>query len=180
MKMREIIENMIQLEGGYINDPDDSGGSTKYGITQKVANAHGFKKDISKLPREKAISIYFLTYWKKPNFNIIFSISEKIALRLFDIGVNIGTGTASKWLQRVINLLLETDIKVDGKIGDITLEALEKIIYQRGKENAEKVIVKLMESLQAYHYIFISEKWPKNKKYIYGWIMNRLVNKSNN
>lgn len=45
----EIINEIINSEGGYVNDPSDSGGETKYGITFATARSCGITKQIEDL-----------------------------------------------------------------------------------------------------------------------------------
>ena len=40
---QRVIDQIIKVEGGYVNDPSDSGGETNYGITKHVARKYGYK-----------------------------------------------------------------------------------------------------------------------------------------
>lgn len=60
---QKIINAIIAREGGYVNDPADSGGPTRYGITEKVARQHGFKGDMRDFPHSLAYCIYADRYW---------------------------------------------------------------------------------------------------------------------
>ncbi len=57
MDVDELIEALIEREGGYSNHPSDRGGPTKYGITEAVARAHGFSGAMRNLPRDEAAAI---------------------------------------------------------------------------------------------------------------------------
>ncbi|EJY0890163.1 hypothetical protein OE991_005197, partial [Escherichia coli] len=53
MKSKDkIFDEVLGKEGGYVNHPDDKGGPTKWGITEKVARAHGYRGDMRDLTRE--------------------------------------------------------------------------------------------------------------------------------
>ncbi|NEU35504.1 hypothetical protein GN156_33150, partial [bacterium LRH843] len=85
--------------GGYVNNPADRGGPTKYGITESVARANGFKGNMKELPLDLAKAIYKKQYWTAPCFDLVNSISSTIAEELLDTGVNCGTGFAKPLLQ---------------------------------------------------------------------------------
>ena len=57
----EIIEKVLEHEGGYVNDPDDAGGETNYGIAKRwYPNV-----DIKNLTKEQAKKIYHTDYWRR-------------------------------------------------------------------------------------------------------------------
>ena len=66
MKLKnDLIAEIIEIEGGYVNHPADRGGPTKYGITEKVARAFGYQGDMRDLPKSKAFEIYDKNYWQR-------------------------------------------------------------------------------------------------------------------
>ena len=68
MNIETYLNELIEREGGYVNDPADRGGATKYGITEAVARAHGYKGHMRDLPKDLAKTIYRKTYWTNPRF----------------------------------------------------------------------------------------------------------------
>ena len=58
MNIEQYLDELIKREGGYVNNPADRGGATKYGITEAVARANGFKGNMKDLPLEVAKAIY--------------------------------------------------------------------------------------------------------------------------
>lgn len=60
----KIIDKILVLEGGYVDDPADSGGATNFGITERVARANGYTGHMRDLPRSKAAHIYAEKYWR--------------------------------------------------------------------------------------------------------------------
>lgn len=109
------VEFVLAQEGGYVNDPNDPGGETKYGISKR---AHP-QLDISNITIADAKAIYYNDYWLKSG-EFIRDISPGLAVILFDTAVNMGTGTAVKFLQRTLR------VTEDGVIGPKTREALKK------------------------------------------------------
>lgn len=173
-----LIDAVIAREGGYIDHPADRGGPTNWGITERVARANGWAKDMRDLPREEAARIYRRLYWEEPNFDAVAEISVMIAAELFDTGVNMGPVVATDFLQRALNALNRTardypDVTVDRRIGPATLAALRGYLEARGKVG-ETVLVKAMEALQGAHYIALTESRPANEAFLFGWIANRI------
>ncbi|MDW7603780.1 glycosyl hydrolase 108 family protein, partial [Stenotrophomonas maltophilia] len=126
--------------GGYVNNPADRGGETKYGITEAVARTNGFKGNMKDLPLDVAKAIYKKQYWTDPRFDQVNVISSLVAEELLDTGVNCGTGFAKPLLQRALNLLNNQgkagwpDLTVDGIYGPATLNALKTYLAKRGKD----------------------------------------------
>ena len=92
----EIIEIVLEHEGGYVNDPDDAGGETKYGIAKRwYPNV-----DIKNLTKEQAKHIYHTDYWKPAKCD---SVPPKLRHIYFDMCVNFGRRGAVKVLQQAAN-----------------------------------------------------------------------------
>ena len=176
-----IIDKIIAIEGGYVNDPKDSGGETNFGITKKVAKAYGYKGEMQELPRSLAFEIYSKKYWDALMLDKIQEVSFRIAKELADTGVNMGTKRAAKFFQRSLNSLNNcgnyySDLVVDGAVGRKTIRALEIFINFRGSDG-EEVILKMLDCLQGIFYIELAEKREKDEKFIYGWFKNRIGTK---
>ena len=179
----QIIEQILAEEGAaYTNDPRDSGGPTKYGITQQtLAEFRGHPvtaEDVQFLLMDEAAKIYRDRYYVKPGFEKVAAYSPAIAFKLTDAGVNIGVGTASMFLQRALNVFnqggtLYADIKVDGVIGTGTLCALNAFLAKRGKDG-EAVMLRAINSLQGAYYIGLAESRAKDEAFVYGWLSQRV------
>lgn len=172
----KLINYVIDvMEGGYSNDPSDSGGETMYGITAVEAKANGYTGEMKDLPREFAFNIYVNRYWNSIMGDKLVEISERIAEEVFDTGVNCGVNTSVKFLQRVVNALnnvekLYSNIRPDGIMGENTLEALKKCLTFR----KEDVILKGLNCLQGAYYINLVEVKEKNEKFLNGWLDKRV------
>jgi lysozyme family protein len=174
----ELIDGVIEREGGYANHPADRGGPTNWGVTQAVARQNGFTGDMQSLPRSEAEAIYTTLYWTAPGYDAVAEIAPKLAAELFDTGINMGTGTASGFLQRALNALNRegkdyADIAVDRHIGAATLAALKAFFSKRGPK-AETVLIKAIDALQGAHYVRLAETRPSQEAFLYGWIANRI------
>ncbi len=169
MTLNEIIFHTIDLEGGYVDHPDDPGGKTKYGITERVARANGYKGDMKDLTTGFAYTIYVSEYLIKPGFG---DMPEAIRAELFDTGVNMGPPTAAKFLQRALNALHASGLVVDGQCGKRTQAALTA--YLQSRKNSEVILLKALNCLQGARYIELVESNSKNRSFINGWIANRV------
>ena len=174
----QLIEDIIEREGNYVNHPADKGGPTRWGITHAVARRQGYMDDIRRLPQSDAAAIYKRIYWLAPSFDRIAETAPKLAAELFDTGVNMGTGTAIGFLQRALNALNRngsdySDIVVDRRIGPATLLALGALLRKRGK-SGEDVLLKAIEALQGAHYVRLAETRPAQEAFLYGWLANRI------
>ena len=157
-----------------MNNVSDSGGATKYGITYKVARRNGYNKSMKHLPLNVAVMIYKKRYWNKLNLNAIYKYSPEIAEELMDTGVNMGTKRAGMFLQRSLNLLTSSNLRVDGSIGKRTITALKNYRNKR-KDNGKIVLLRMLNSLQGSFYITLAERRVKDRKFIYGWFRNRIT-----
>ncbi len=180
MNIEQYLDELIKREGGYVNNPADRGGATKYGITEAVARENGYKGNMKDLPLDVAKAIYKKQYWTAPRFDQVNAVSSAVAEELLDTGVNCGTGFAKPLLQRALNLLNNqgkagyADLEVDGVYGSATLGALKTYLSKRGKEG-EKVLVRVLNIMQGQRYIEICERNPKQEQFFYGWINNRIA-----
>lgn len=178
MNKDQIIDGLIGREGGYVSNPDDKGGPTRWGITQTVARAHGYQGDMRYLPRETAVQIYEADYWFSPRFDQVAKFSPAIAEELMDTGVNMGPSVASKMLQRWLNVFnlkgtLYPDMTVDGMIGARTIAALGVFLSKRGKEG-ETVLLRALNVSQGNRYLELTEAREANETFIYGWLKERV------
>jgi len=178
MDVAALIGEVIAREGGYSNHPADRGGPTHFGITQAVARAHGYAGDMRKLPRSLAETIYRRLYWERPGYAFVAEIAPNVAAELFDSAVNMGSATATGFLQRALNALNRNqkdypDLKTDKLIGAKTLAALGAFMRLRGKAG-EKVLLKAIEALQGERYVALAESRPANEAFLYGWLANRI------
>lgn len=180
------IDALIGREGKFSNEPGDTGNwylgkleGTMWGITAAVARSFGYTGPMQQMARDTAVKIYKQRYWFAPKFDQLEQIDERIAERLFDIGVNSGQATGVKFLQRLLNVLNREgkdfpDIEPDGGLGNITFAALRAYIAKRGNEG-RNVLFFTLASMHAHLYVEISEKRAANEQFTYGWLLNRAM-----
>ena len=90
----QLIDALIDREGGYVDHPADRGGPTCFGITEAVARAHGYGGAMRNLPRREAVAIYRRLYWLRPRFDQVAARAPRLAAELFDTGANMGPAVA--------------------------------------------------------------------------------------
>lgn len=179
MTIETLIDGVIGREGRYSNNPNDPGGATCWGITERVARACGYSGPMRDLPRDEAREIYFAKYVRKPGFAAIMEVSEPIAEELVDTGVNMGPPVASLFLQRCLNALNRrgrdyNDIIVDGDVGPATLNALKAYLRARGPDG-QTVLLRALNCLQGERYIELAEKRAANEEFLFGWLRTRVA-----
>lgn len=125
--VRQIATEIVEREGGFVNDPDDPGGATKYGVTIHTLRRLGLDltgdgtvgvEDVRRLSRDQAVDIFITHYFQRPR---ITEMPEALQPTLFDMYVNAG-GNAVKILQRLLRDMGFV-VSVDGAIGPQTLAA---------------------------------------------------------
>jgi len=157
----KAMEFIFQWEGGYVNDPDDPGGETKYGISKRQYP----DLDIKHLTKEQAKEIYYKDYWLKAKCHKIEGLCERLAFVHFNCAINTGVYNANRILQKSINRQLEdSNLKliVDGVVGPKTLHALEKC-------NTDFVFETYVLNLARYYHTLVIHK-PRLRKFIVGWL----------
>jgi len=174
-----LIDALIDREGGYVDHPADKGGPTCFGITEAVARAHGYAGPMRQLPRSEAEAIYRRLYWLRPRFDDVATRSPRLAAELFDTGANMGPAVAATFLQRALTALNRNgtdypDLVPDGRIGAVTLSALDAFFATRGKPTGETVLMRALEALQGERYLRLAERRPANEAFLYGWLANRV------
>ena len=160
----------IGHEGGYVNDTDDPGGETKFGISKRSYP----NIDIAMLTIDQAKAIYKKDYWEKQSCHLLEDFPD-VAIELFDSSVNMGVGQGGKIFQEALNLSNRneqdyTNIVVDGAIGAKTISAF------RSNKNKRR-LYNVMNILQGEFYINLMRKNEVREKYI-GWFDRvNLINK---
>tara|TARA_Y100000401_G_scaffold114741_1_gene117222 strand:+ start:103 stop:576 length:474 start_codon:yes stop_codon:yes gene_type:complete len=150
MEFNQIIRKVLDHEGGYVNDKDDRGGETKYGITKRFYP----DLDIENLSIDDAINIYYKDYWKPSKAELL---PKELRYPYFDCVVNTGQRRAVKILQQACNNKNTFKIKEDGIIGAATISACKKL-------EADRFI-----SYRILFYSLLISDNPTQEKFWYGW-----------
>jgi lysozyme family protein len=149
MTKEEIIMLTIRLEGGYVDNKNDSGGETKFGISKRQYP----DVDIKNLTEQDAVEIYKRDYY---DAKLDLIASDIIKSKVFDTGVNMGKRTAIKLLQGCV------DSEQDGILGDETIRLVNA--------GQEEEIHEEFRKAQLLRYANIIKKNPSQIEFLAGWI----------
>lgn len=153
-KFEDIIEVVLEHEGGYVNDPKDPGGETNFGIARR---SHP-DVDIANLTKDGAKEIYKEVYWDK---NKVESLSEDLRHIYFDMCVNQGRGRAVKILQQTANAK-GAGLKVDGGMGPMTIRAMDGVELDR------------VRAYRVKYYADLVTRKPDLERFYFGWFRRAL------
>lgn len=162
--VQEIAENIVHREGGYVNDPDDPGGATNFGVTIHTMRRLGLDldrdgdvdaRDVRALTRDQAVNIFVQHYFEKPRISLL---PEAIQATVFDMYVNAG-GNAVKILQRVVRDFGEP-VAVDGALGPATAGAVSRVFAKAGHSLVDGYGI-----ARRNYYFRIGDRRPASRKY---------------
>jgi len=160
----QIAQEIVAREGGYVNDPDDPGGATNYGVTVHTMRRLGLdltkdgvvdENDVRVLTRADAISIFVEHYFRKPRID---RLPVPLQATVFDMYVNAGAN-AVKILQRLL-VEMRIPVTVDGVIGPRTIAATKQAI-----EAAPDHLADAYGIARRNYYYDIADKRPASRKY---------------
>lgn len=171
------LEFVLKWEGGFVDDPDDPGGRTNKGVTQKTYNKWRAKKgllaeDVLNITEQEVHAIYLQDYWAPVAKNWY---PDQLAIALFDSAINMGQRRAVSMLQHAINETRNGQIiAVDGAAGNQTYAALRECIASGAQSKLLEVFI---ETRRGVYYSIVDGR-PRSAKYLNGW-MNRLNDLAN-
>jgi lysozyme family protein len=165
---------VLQHEGGYCDNCDDSGGPTNYGISWTFLSGDAEAlalftvalgrtpdiKDMELMAVDTAKAIYRACWWQRYGFAAL--VDQTAASKLFDMAVNMGAGQAVKLLQRALNAL-GAALDVDGQLGPQTLATVNAT-------DPEALISRLV-GVQSDFYRDLAERKPRLAQFLSGWLV---------
>lgn len=190
-RFARAVDDVLKTEGGFVDDPADRGGATKYGWSLRTLVVEGRidldddgradfdldgdgdidGQDVRRLTRGDAKFLYHRCLWQRLDAD---SFARPIGEMLFDQAVNAGIGNARRLLQRAINRCLDRaalsppPLQVDGAIGKQTIDAMNWVIRWGALgvpalTDAFRVEVRL-------RYRAIADRNPSQRKFLKGWL----------
>ena len=158
----DCLPVILNYEGGYVDHPNDHGGATNQGITQRVYT--GWRTDrglvdqsVSRIASNEVTAIYQANYWNPCGAGLC---PAPLDLVVFDCAVNSGVGRAVRMLQRVL------DIDADGLIGPVTKNTIMSC-------NPKATAKALIEARRTFYRGIVSAH-PEQSKFLAGWL-NRMA-----
>ena len=176
---------VMQSEGGYSFNLADIGGETYRGVSRKwnpswqgwkiIDQLHhepGFPRNLENAAELQLMvkQFYRINFWNSLWLDKI--TSQQVANELFDISVNMGQAVAAEIAQRSLNLMnknqkLFPNLKVDGRIGELSAKAINNICLMRANHDT---FLKALNVFQGWKYISICEKDESQEEFFIGWM----------
>jgi lysozyme family protein len=162
--IRQLAEEIVAREGGFVDDPDDPGGATNFGVTIHTMRRLGLDltgdgaidaADVRALTRAQAVDIFIEHYWRKPRID---TLPEPLQAPVFDMYVNAGPN-AVRVLQRLL-IEMGYDIDVDGAIGPQTVRAAQAAALAAPAHIADAYGIARRD-----YYYAIADARPASRKY---------------
>lgn len=146
---------LLAEEGGYVNNPSDHGGETKFGISKRSYP----DLDIKSLTVAEATEIYRRDWWKKYRYDRIND--SDLAAKVFSAAVNMGAATAHKLLQEALKAV-DKPVCVDGIIGPVTIQAINLA--------PPYALIVAMRVEMAHYYKNLVKADASQKVFLTGWL----------
>ncbi|MEP1963903.1 holin-associated N-acetylmuramidase [Tateyamaria sp.] len=162
--VKDIAKEIVDREGGYVNDPDDPGGATNFGVTIHTMRRLGLDldrdgdvdaADVQRLTRAQAVDIFVTHYFERP---LIAELPEPLHATVFDMYVNAG-GNAVKILQRLVHEMGHV-CAVDGALGPQSIAATRAAFAA-----APQHLVDAYGVARRNYYFRIADRRPASRKY---------------
>ncbi|MBD3663490.1 holin-associated N-acetylmuramidase [Sulfitobacter aestuariivivens] len=162
--VKEIATDIVAREGGFVNDPDDPGGATNYGVTIHTMRRLGLDltgdgrvevDDVRRLTRAQATDIFIIHYFEKPR---IAELPDRLQPSVFDMYVNAGSN-AVRILQRLLRQM-DFEIAVDGSLGPQSLAAVRAAM-----RTAPAHFVDAYGIARRNYYFRLADRRPASRKY---------------
>jgi len=162
--VRQLAEEIVAREGGYVDDPNDPGGATKFGVTIHTMRRLGLDLtgdgrvdagDVRALTRDQAVAIFLEHYHARPG---IGALPEALQPPVFDMYVNAG-GNAVRILQRLL-VEMGYDLDVDGVIGPQTIRAADAAARAAPEHIADAYGIARRD-----YYYALADRRPASRRY---------------
>lgn len=182
---KKALAVVLKHEGGYVDDPVDRGGETYRGVARRfhpdwagwrridtLRKKTGFpgSLDADKALQKAVADFYRRHYWSPIQGDKLGD--DTLAQELLDTAVNMGVRRAARFFQEALNLLNRNqknyaDLIVDGWLGAKSLAALDELVK---RDRNTRYLLKLLNALQAAHYIEIMRSNPSQERFARGWL----------
>ena len=162
--IKDIAEEIVAREGGYVNDPDDPGGATNHGVTIHTMRRLGLDltgdgkvtaADVQRLTRAEAVGVFIEHYHKRPG---IGGLPEALQASVFDMYVNAGANAVTVLQRLLTDMGFPCD--ADGAIGPATIRAA-----QMAQDAAPSHLADAYAIARRNYYYAVADARPASRKY---------------
>lgn len=176
-----IINHTLGVEGGYVDDDDDLGGKTRFGITESLAleyrhlwSEYDFNGRMEVLPYQLAYRIVYEEFYARLRLDEVGAIVPTLASKILDWAVNAGGHAPIEALQLHLNAANNVgahydNLEPDGIIGKRTIDALRTYMSRRGRKG-ERWLINYMFSKQTVNYQELTVLRELNERFYCGWL----------
>lgn len=163
--VKQIAQEIVAREGGFVNDPDDPGGATNFGVTIHTLRRLGLDltrdgrvdvADVRALTRSQAVGIFIEHYFERP---LIGRLPAPLQASVFDMYVNAG-GNAVKILQRLLTEM-GFAVAVDGVLGPQSLAAAHE-----AQKAAPDHLANAYGIARRNYYFRLADRRSQSRKYV--------------
>lgn len=164
-RLDDCLRFVLRWEGGYVNHPNDPGGATNKGVTQRTYDAWRLRAgkpraDVRTITDDEVHAIYAVDYWLAARCDTLPAPLDLVA---FDTAVNMGVGRAVRFLQRL------GGVHEDGDFGPLTREAVADAVQAHGALTASLDVCATRED----YYRELARRNTRLAVFLGGWL-NRL------
>ncbi len=165
--VEQMIDDILRREGGFVDHPNDRGGPTKYGVTQRTLSQYigraALRSEVERMSEDVARDIYQTNYFVAPRID---RLPDTIQAFAFDCAVNHGPRRAIKFVQSVCNQAgVEPSLDIDGAMGPNT----RKAAFWAEQTMGPVFLKALVEERRNFYYAIVNAN-PSQKVFLRGWL----------
>lgn len=184
MAVAVILAGVYAVEGGYVNDPRDPGGATRYGVTEQVARDYGYRGDMRQFPRHCdgpasvcADAVYVRSYIAAPGYMPLVEIEPAVARELIDTAVNMGPRRPNRWYRQTMTVLGGGALPDSAaSLGSADVAAYRMLQAKLGVAPACIATLDALDVRQEVEYRRLAAANPRLRRFLKGWLRNRIGN----
>jgi lysozyme family protein len=161
------IPIILRHEGGFVNDKNDAGGATNFGVSLRWLKSRGLLTElehqtgtddavaaVAKMTREDAEAFYKKFWWLAYGYGGI--VAQMVSNKIFDMAVNLGAPRAHRMVQAAVG------VKTDGILGNGTLGEIN--------HTSPGSLVLVLQNTQAQFYRTLVAQKPQLQEFLSGWL----------
>lgn len=167
-----ILSAVYTVEGGFTNNPADPGGATNYGVTERVARAHGYRGDMRYFPKHCdgpadacADAVYVADYIERPGYMPLVDEQPAVADKLINTAVNMGPPRPNRWFREALGMAPQG---LPLMPSDIT--AFQRYEAMLGGANACETMLRALSAKQEAEYLRLIANSPRLGTFRKGWL----------